>query len=117
MDIDCVVVGGGPAGLAASAALTGRDVEHVVFERGRPGQTWRSQRWHSFRLNTPGWANPMLGDQDRDEFLTAGEVVQRLDNLAADARCGPVWRWTSWIDTPTASSWTPEPAVSGRGPW
>ena len=83
MDIDCVVVGGGPAGLAASAALTGRDVEHVVFERGRPGQTWRSQRWHSFRLNTPGWANPMLGDQDRDAFLTAGEVVQRLDHLAA----------------------------------
>jgi len=83
VDIDCVVVGAGPAGLAASAALTGRDVEHVVLERGRPGQTWRSQRWDSFRLNTPGWANAMLGWQERDAFLTAGEVVQRLDDLAA----------------------------------
>jgi len=84
MDIDCVVVGGGPAGLAASVALTARAVEHVVFERGRPGQTWRSQRWDSFRLNTPGWANAMLGAQDRGAFLTAGEVVERLDRLAAE---------------------------------
>ncbi|MEV6492570.1 NAD(P)/FAD-dependent oxidoreductase [Actinoplanes sp. NPDC051633] len=83
MDVACVVVGGGPAGLAASAALTDRDVEHVVLERGRPGQTWRSQRWDSFRLNTPGWANALLGDQDRDAFLTAAEVVRRLDRLAA----------------------------------
>jgi putative flavoprotein involved in K+ transport len=40
--IDCVVVGGGPAGLAASAALTRRGVEHVILERGRVGQTWRT---------------------------------------------------------------------------
>ena len=29
--IDCAVVGAGPAGLAASAALTNRQVEHVVL--------------------------------------------------------------------------------------
>jgi putative flavoprotein involved in K+ transport len=53
MVIDCVVVGAGPAGLAASAALRGRGVEHVVLERGRVGESWRTQRWDSFRLNTP----------------------------------------------------------------
>jgi putative flavoprotein involved in K+ transport len=47
--MDCVVVGAGPAGLAASAALTDRRVEHVVLERGRPGESWRTQRWDSFR--------------------------------------------------------------------
>jgi putative flavoprotein involved in K+ transport len=51
--IDCAVVGAGPAGLAASAALAARGVDHLILERGRAGETWRSQRWGSFRLNTP----------------------------------------------------------------
>jgi putative flavoprotein involved in K+ transport len=83
--IDCVVVGAGPAGLAASAALTARRVEHVVLERGRVGETWRTQRWDSFRLNTPGWMNQLLGEQPRDAFATGAEVVQRLEKVAADA--------------------------------
>jgi 2-polyprenyl-6-methoxyphenol hydroxylase-like FAD-dependent oxidoreductase len=33
--IDCVVAGAGPAGLAASAALTARAVDHLVLERDR----------------------------------------------------------------------------------
>lgn len=40
--VDCVVVGAGPAGLAASRALSDRGIEHVVLERGRVGETWRS---------------------------------------------------------------------------
>jgi len=83
--IDCVVVGAGPAGLAASAALTAHDVEHVVLERGRVGESWRTQRWDSFRLNTPGWMNELLGEQARDAFATGAEVVQRLEKVAADA--------------------------------
>lgn len=81
--IDCAVVGAGPAGLAASAALTRRGVEHLVLERGRVGQSWRDQRWDSLRLNNPGWMNAMLGEQAPDTYLTAGEVVERLDRLAA----------------------------------
>jgi putative flavoprotein involved in K+ transport len=42
MRVDCAVVGAGPAGLAASAALAARGVEHVVLERGRAGESWRS---------------------------------------------------------------------------
>jgi len=83
--IDCVVVGAGPAGLAASAALTAHGVEHVVLERGRAGESWRTQRWDSFRLNTPGWMNELLGEQARDAFATGAEVVQRLEKVAADA--------------------------------
>jgi putative flavoprotein involved in K+ transport len=82
--LDCVVVGAGPAGLAASAALTERGVEHEVLERGRVGESWRTQRWDSFRLNTPGWMNQMLGAQPRDAYATGGEVVERLEQLAAD---------------------------------
>ena len=84
---DCVVVGAGPAGLAASAALTACGIDHTVLERARAGETWRTQRWDSLRLNNPGWMNPMLGEQPPHTYLTAAEVVQRLDRLAA---CAPV---------------------------
>jgi putative flavoprotein involved in K+ transport len=83
MLIDCAVVGAGPAGLATSAALSTRGVEHVVLERGRVGESWRTQRWDSFRLNTPGWMNQLLGEQAGDNYATGVEVVQRLDKLAA----------------------------------
>jgi putative flavoprotein involved in K+ transport len=82
--MDAVVVGAGPAGLAVSAALSARGVEHAVLERGRPGESWRTQRWDSFRLNTPGWMNRGLGEQARNAYLTGAEVVQRLEELAAD---------------------------------
>ena len=82
--IDCIVVGAGPAGLATSAALSRHGVEHVVLERGRIGETLRSQRWDSFRLNTPGWANRLLGEQPRDANLTRTDVIARLERLAAD---------------------------------
>ena len=83
MRVDCAVVGAGPAGLAASAALAARGVEHLVLERGRAGESWRSQRWGSFRLNTPGWMNQVLGPQPRDANLAGPEVVGRLGRLAA----------------------------------
>ncbi len=82
-EVDCAIVGAGPAGLAASAALADRGVAHTVLERGRVGESWRTQRWDSFRLNTPGWMNEMLGEQARDHFATRAEVVERLEALAA----------------------------------
>jgi putative flavoprotein involved in K+ transport len=80
--IDCVVVGGGPAGLATSVALDGRGVDHVVLERDRVGATWRDQRWDSFRLNTAGWMNPMLGGQERYAYAPVSEIVERLERVA-----------------------------------
>src|SRR5215218_239957 len=80
---ECVVVGAGPAGLATSRALVGRGVDHVVLERDEVGHSWRSQRWDSFRLNTPGWMNGVLGRAERDDYATAPEVVTALDGMAA----------------------------------
>ena len=48
-----IVIGAGQAGLAASWHLKQRGLEHIVLERGRAGETWRSRRWDSFRLLIP----------------------------------------------------------------
>lgn len=42
--IDAVVIGAGQAGLAMSRCLTQHGVEHVVLERGRTAERWRSAR-------------------------------------------------------------------------
>ncbi len=47
--VDVVVIGAGQAGLSLSHELSQADVEHVVLDRGRVGQTWRT-RWDSFCL-------------------------------------------------------------------
>lgn len=81
--IDAVVIGGGQYGLAASWQLTHRGIEHVVLERGNVAQTWRSERWDSFALNTPTWMNRMPGDPDdvepRDAFLTRDGVIEKFE--------------------------------------
>ena len=82
MRTPCVVVGAGPAGLAMSQALVERGVDHVVLERDEPANTWRTQRWDNFRLNTPDWMNAMLGTMAAGTFCGRDEVVQRLTSLA-----------------------------------
>jgi putative flavoprotein involved in K+ transport len=82
-DVATVVVGAGHAGLAASWALTERGVEHVVLEEGRVGQTWRTDRWDSFRLNTTRWMSRLPGQTvaaaDADGFDTAPEFAAALE--------------------------------------
>ena len=85
--LEAVVVGAGQAGLAVSQVLGREGVEHVVLERGRIGETWRSRRWDSFALNTPAWMNRLPGDDDAavgepaDGFWTHLEFARRLDRI------------------------------------
>jgi putative flavoprotein involved in K+ transport len=83
--VHTVVVGAGPAGLAASSRLARAGCHHVVLERDRIGSSWRTQRWDSFRLNTPGWVNLVPGeflDGPPDSFATAGSLVAGLERFA-----------------------------------
>ncbi|GIH24777.1 FAD-dependent oxidoreductase [Acrocarpospora phusangensis] len=82
-----MVVGAGHAGLAVSALLTEAGRDHVVIERGRVAQSWRTQRWDSLRLLTPAWLSRLPGysydGADQDTFLPAGEVAAYLTRYAA----------------------------------
>lgn len=86
--IDTVIIGGGQAGLAMSRALTERGVEHVVLERGRVGERWRSERWDSLTLLTPRWLSRVSGwdaeDGGRDPhaFMDRMELIRYLDAFA-----------------------------------
>jgi putative flavoprotein involved in K+ transport len=88
--VDVAVVGAGQAGLAASHHLMRRGIEHVVLERGRIGETWRTQRWDSFALNTPRWMSRMPGEPrdgiDRDAFLSASAWIACLEASAVRDR-------------------------------
>ncbi|MCF1709290.1 NAD(P)/FAD-dependent oxidoreductase [Tabrizicola sp. J26] len=53
--IDTLVVGGGQAGLAMSSHLTQKGVPHLVLERSRIAERWRSERWDSLVANGPAW--------------------------------------------------------------
>jgi putative flavoprotein involved in K+ transport len=60
--LDAVVIGAGSAGLGVSYFLQQRDFTHHVLERGRIGETWRTQRWDSFRLNSTNIRTMLPGD-------------------------------------------------------
>jgi len=77
--LDAVVVGAGQAGLGVSSFLQQDGLKHIVFERGRIGETWLSQRWDSFQLNTPNFMNALPGlpyeGPEQDGFWHQDELV------------------------------------------
>jgi putative flavoprotein involved in K+ transport len=83
--VEVVIVGAGQAGLAVSYYLRAFGVEHVVLERDRVGESWRS-RWDSFTLVTPNWMNRLPGYRvaagAAREFLPRDTVVDLLDGFA-----------------------------------
>lgn len=86
---DVVVVGGGQAGLSASVCLAKYGIDHVVLERNRIAESWRSQRWDNFCLVTPNWQCTLPDfayDQeyqgaDPDGFMKRDEIVKYLESF------------------------------------
>ena len=94
--IDALVVGGGQAGLAMSEHLSSCGVPHVVLERHRIAERWRSERWDSLVANGPAWHDRFPGmefpDSDPDAFVhkerIADYFVAYAEQIAAPIRCG-----------------------------
>lgn len=84
---EIVVIGAGQAGLALSYHLTQRGLPHVVFERGRIAESWRSGRWDSFCLVTPNWMMDLPGypyaSDDPDGYMGGAEIAAHFAAYAA----------------------------------
>jgi putative flavoprotein involved in K+ transport len=84
--VETLVVGAGQAGLAVSRCLTEQGADHVIVERGRIAQRWRTARWESLRLITPNWMSrlPAWSYQgtDPDGYMAAPELVGYLEDYA-----------------------------------
>jgi len=85
--IDTVVIGAGHAGLAVSRLLTDAGHDHVVLDRGRVAERWRTERWDSLHLLTPSWMTRLPGWEytgpDQDGYLSVGQLVEHLEGYAA----------------------------------
>lgn len=94
--VDTLVVGAGQAGVAMSEHLTRSGVPHLVLERGRIAERWRSERWDSLVANGPAWHDRFPGmefsDTGPDGFPPKEEVadyfVAYAEKIAAPIRCG-----------------------------
>jgi putative flavoprotein involved in K+ transport len=94
--IETVIVGGGQAGLAMSYHLGQLGREHIVLERHRVAERWRSERWDSLCFQAPNWNMKLPGfahqAADPDAFAPRDEVVGYIERYAsligAPIRCG-----------------------------
>ena len=83
--VETLIIGGGQAGLAVSRHLGKLGKEHLLLERKRIAERWRSERWDSLVANGPAWHDrfPDLEfNCDGDAFASRDEIVQYLENYA-----------------------------------
>ena len=76
---EVLVVGGGQAGVAMSEHLGASGVAHIVVERHRIAERWRTGRWDSLVANGPAWHDRFPGmefaDCDPDAFAPKETVA------------------------------------------
>ncbi|MEM7797266.1 MAG: MSMEG_0569 family flavin-dependent oxidoreductase [Cyanobacteria bacterium P01_C01_bin.118] len=81
------IIGGGQAGLSISYCLKQRGIDHIVFEKNKIADSWRSKRWDSFCLVTPNWQCTLPGypypGGDPNGFMQRDEIVQYIEDYAA----------------------------------
>ena len=94
--IDTLVIGAGQAGVAMSEHLTRVAIPHLVLEKHRIAERWRSGRWDSLVANGPAWhdrfPNMAFPETGPDGFPPKDEVAAYFETYAkrfdAPIRCG-----------------------------
>jgi putative flavoprotein involved in K+ transport len=95
-EVDTIVVGGGQGGIAMSEHLSEHGIPHLVLERHRIAERWRSERWDSLVANGPAWhdrfPNMEFPNTHPDGFpnkeVVADYFVAYAKKIAAPIRCG-----------------------------
>ena len=94
--VDTLVVGGGQAGLAMSEHLSKFGIKHLVLERHRIAERWRTERWDSLVANGPAWHDRFpsmeFADVGPDDFASKTSVAayfeQFVEQMRVPIRCG-----------------------------
>jgi len=83
-EYEVAIIGAGWAGTSVSYTLKQASIRHIVIERNRICETWRSQRWASFRMNTPNVMTVLPGDRYEgpapEGYMTCDEFVRMVQN-------------------------------------
>lgn len=83
---DTLVVGAGQAGVAMSEHLSKLGVPHLVLERNRIAEAWRTGRWDSLVANGPAWHDRFPGlefdDLSPDSFASKERVADYFEAYA-----------------------------------
>ncbi|WCT73073.1 NAD(P)/FAD-dependent oxidoreductase [Sphingomonas naphthae] len=84
--INTLIIGGGQAGLAMSGNLRKQGVSHLVVERDRIAESWRTRRWDSLVANGPAWHDRFpdleFAGIDADGFAAKDAVVDYFETYA-----------------------------------
>jgi putative flavoprotein involved in K+ transport len=79
-----IIIGGGQAGLSISWHLKQRGIDHLIFEKHRIAEAWRTQRWDSFCLVTPNWQCQLPGfpysGPDPHGFMVKTQIVEYIES-------------------------------------
>ncbi len=94
--INTLVIGAGQAGLALSEHLSNNGIQHMLLERSRIAESWRTARWDSLVANGPAWHDRFptmeFEGEPPDSFPSRDRVVKYFEDFAkqvsAPVRCG-----------------------------
>ncbi len=93
---ETIIIGAGQSGLAVSWHLNRLGRDHILLERARIAERWRSERWDSLSFQFPNWTLQLPGfvydGPDPEGFAGRDQVVDFIDAYArtsrAPVRCG-----------------------------
>ena len=93
--VEALVVGAGQAGIAMSEHLTRYGIPHLLLERDRIAERWRSGRWDALVMNGPAWHDRFPGmafavnpASFPGKEAVADYFVAYAEKFAAPIRCG-----------------------------
>ena len=92
-NVETLIIGGGQAGLVMSEQLSKRGLPHLILERHRIAERWRSERWDGLHANGPAWHDRLslfpIAGVDPDGFATREDIDEGM-RLGCGHPMGPL---------------------------
>jgi putative flavoprotein involved in K+ transport len=85
-NVETLIIGGGQSGLVMNEQLSKRSLSHLILERHRVAERWRSERWDGLHANGPAWHDRLpffpIAGVDPDGFATRDQMVDYFVSYA-----------------------------------